>query len=365
MLSLGIWLLLFFHPDTPYLFNELLPSDMSEQRVSVSIVIPCRNEEQVLDTTLAAITNMDYENYEVIVVDDCSEDRSQSVAKKYLRKDQDKLVIGKDVPQGWVGKMWALQQGVEHATGEWLLLSDADILYPRNSLTQLLSVAKKNNHDLVSVMVSLTAKSFWEKLLVPAFVYFFKILYPFKAIRKSHRKVAAAAGGCVLIKKQVLKEIGGISSIQKELIDDVALAKQVKSSGFCISLWLSQRIKSVRGYQGLKSLWNMVARSAFTELKYSYFRLFMCTIGMILLFVFPVYAFFFGLFSSDSLLILASTATYLVMTCSYVFAIRFYQISLLFAFTMPFIGLLYMLMTIDSAIRYTMGTKASWKGRHY
>ncbi|WP_372367759.1 glycosyltransferase [Candidatus Uabimicrobium sp. HlEnr_7] len=361
ILSLLLWILLLLHPDQRYLFNDILPKKSSLGEIpKVSVVIPCRNEELVLETTLKKILKVDYADYEVILVDDCSTDSTYKIAKDYLDTPH-KIIPGKEVLEGWAGKMWALQQGVENATGEWILLSDADIIHSDQSISQLVSLAFRENYDMVSVMVSLSTKSFWEKLLVPAFVYFFKILYPFKAIRNKKRKVAAAAGGCILIKREVLANIGGIAAIHGELIDDVALAKKVKSSGYNISLWLAKDICSVRDYVGVKDLWAMVARSAFTELKYSYIRLLFCTFGMCLLFLFPVIC----VLSSNTMLMCFGLVTYLVMTITYLPAVKFYDIPLLFALFIPLIGLLYMLMTLDSALKYTFGIRAKWKGRSY
>ncbi|BBM85206.1 glycosyltransferase [Candidatus Uabimicrobium amorphum] len=365
VLSLLLWTLLLLHPDQPHLFSESLPEKQPLKNApKVSIVIPCRNEEQILETTLQTLTNLDYDNYEIILVDDCSTDATRTIAEKQLHKPH-VIVSGKEVPEGWAGKMWALEQGIANATGEWILLSDADIAHNEHSLSQIVSLAVHQEYDLVSVMVSLSTKSFWEKLLVPAFVYFFKILYPFRAIRSKKRKVAAAAGGCVLIKKDVLQNIGGIRAIHGELIDDVALAKKVKSSGYNISLWLDKNIRSIRSYIGLEGLWAMVARSAFTELKYSYMRLLMCTFGLVVLFMIPVYTMMTGIFTSHNPFVLLGSSAYITMMITYLPAIRFYNVNLVYALLFPFIGVLYMLMTLDSARKYTFGVRATWKDRSY
>ena len=364
-LSLLLWILLLLHPDQPHLFSEVLPQKQPLTNApKISIVVPCRNEEQILEATLQKLTSLDYANYEIILVDDCSTDATHSIAKKYLHSPH-MIISGKEVPEGWAGKMWALEQGIESATGEWILLSDADIAHHKDSVSQLISVAIHKNYDLVSVMVSLSTRSFWEKLLVPAFVYFFKILYPFKAIRNKKRKVAAAAGGCVLIKKDVLQDIGGIRAIHGELIDDVALAKKVKSSGYNISLWLNKNIRSIRSYIGLEGLWAMVARSAFTELKYSYIRLLLCTFGLVVLFIIPVYTIVAGIVTSNYHLTILGSSTYLTMMITYIPAVYFYSVNLLYTLLFPLVGILYMLMTLDSARKYTFGIRATWKDRSY
>lgn len=316
-LSFIIWLLSALMPDKAYKYTEIFnpkeKMEESQELPHISVLIPARNEEEVLPETLPFIAKQDYPHLEVILIDDHSTDKTREVAQKIQQennlKDILKIVSGKELEEGWAGKMWALHQGHSHAKGDWLLFTDADIYYPPGMLKSLVLRAIKEDRAMISLMARLRTKTFWEKLLIPAFLYFFKMLYPFRAVKDDSRKVAAAAGGCVFIKRNIFEDIGGFHSIKDALIDDVTLAKTVKGKGNSILLMNGPTLLSKRGYDTLGGLWKMVSRSAFTELEYSYLKLLGCFIAMTIAFVVP----FIGMFSPFFFSISSFTHLYLLL----------------------------------------------------
>lgn len=369
--SLLLWLAVAFAPDRAYLYRETLIGANSPSCPPVSAVIPARNEEEILPLTLPSVLNQDYPELKVILVDDHSLDRTREVAERLSVQGQSALVIvaGRPLPDGWAGKMWAISQGISAAKGEWLLLTDADIYYPPDMVSTLVGTALEGRKDMVSLMARLSTDFFWEKLLIPAFLYFFKLLYPFRAVSDPRRRTAAAAGGCILVRRETLDTIGGIAAIQDELIDDIALAKALKAKGFSIMLLTAPRLLSKRSYRKLAEIWRMVTRSAFTELKYSYLRLLFCALAMSLAFIVPVCAVLSPLFCSPSalsiLIFAGGVITWAIMSYTYHFSTRYFELPTVFALTLPIAGILYFAMTIDSAVRYSLGLRASWKGRTY
>ena len=217
-------------------------------------------------------------------------------------------------------------------------------------------------------MVKLRCESFWEKLLIPAFIFFFQKLYPFSLVNNPHEKIAAAAGGCILIRESALTRIGGIESLKEALIDDCTLASLVKKTlpiNHGIWLGLSDTTTSLRSYNSLTPIWDMVARTAFTQLNYSLWLLIGTILGMFITYFVPFFTLFFGLFTGNLLIILLSIITLFLMTLSYFPTVKFYQLPFFYSFILPIIALLYSFMTIDSAVRYWQGKGGKWKGRVY
>lgn len=375
LLSLLIWMIICCLPSQGYRFREVFSIDntiSTENLPMVSIVIPARNEEAVLRETLPSLLEQEYANCEIFLVNDQSTDNTKSVAESLQQESKNgkrlQIIDSKPLEKGWAGKMWALHQGLQHTKGEWILLTDADLQYAPNLLKSIVHTATNSSYSMFSLMARLKTNIFWEKLLIPAFLYFFKMMYPFQKVQDKSSSVAAAAGGCIFIKRKTLEEIGGIKAIQGALIDDISLAKVVKHAGNEICLMDGPDLYSMRGYENLSGIWNMVVRSAFTELKYSYVRLLACILIMLFMFTIPIVNLIlpFVFWSDWTLYIALSTAlTYGLIVWTYIPTIRYFKLSSIYFFALPFAAQLYLCMTIDSAIRYSLGTKASWKGREY
>ncbi|MDC0831861.1 glycosyltransferase [Geitlerinema sp. CS-897] len=352
---------------------------------SVCAVVPARNEAEVLPIGLRSLLLQDYPNpFRVVLVDDRSTDGTASVAQntakdaKAVAKEMGRtapsleVLTAEPLPQGWTGKLWAMEQGVRHAkryAPDYYLFTDADIEHERSSLRQLVFHAERERLDLVSLMVRLRCCSFWERLLVPPFVYFFQKLYPFEWVNDLNRKTAAAAGGCILIRRQALERIGGLSTIKDTLIDDCTLARAVKcgEAGKRHPIWLglTEKTHSLRSYNSLWSIWNMVARTAYTQLNYSPLLLLLTVLGMGLTYEVAPVSFVWGILTGDRFIALTALATWLLMAFSLLPTLHLYRQPPFLGILLPVIAALYTLMTIDSAIRHWFGFGGNWKGRVY
>jgi hopene-associated glycosyltransferase HpnB len=313
-------------------------------------------------------------------VDDQSVDKTGVMAAQAAqaldKTDSLTVLTGKPLPAGWTGKLWAMEQGFHHlqqqpSPPDYVLFTDADIEHPAQSLQQLVAKAEAESLDLVSLMVRLRCESFWEKLLIPAFVFFFQMLYPFRWVNNAHKKTAAAAGGCALIRFDALQRIGGLQSICGALIDDCALGMAVKAGG-PIWLGLSNSVRSLRPYDSLESIWNMVARSAYTQLSYSPWLLAGTVMGMALIYLVPPLGFVAGMVFRDGVIpwegfaiALTGLTGWLLMSLAYWPTLRLYGGNPLLALALPLIALFYTLMTLDSARRHWAGQGGAWKGRVY
>ncbi len=334
---------------------------LSERWPSVAALVPARDEAEVLPGTLRALLAQDYAGpLRVIVIDDASSDGTGPIA----RAAGVTVVAAGDPPAGWTGKLHALQRGTEEAAdADLLLLTDADIEHQPGSLTALVCAASER--DLVSQMAMLRVRTNWERLIVPAFVYFFAMLYPFRWVNRPRSRVAAAAGGCSLVRRETLERAGGLAAVRGAVIDDVAIARIVKRAGGRIWLGLGDQVASVRPYPRLADLWQMVARSAYAQLRYSVLLLAGTVLGLSLVFLAPVAATIGGLASGGWLVGGVGAATWLLMAATFMPVLRYYRQPLLLAFTLPFTATLYLAMTADSARRHWLGRGASWKGRTY
>jgi hopene-associated glycosyltransferase HpnB len=375
ILSLVIWLGLLSLRGQFWRLDQKL--EVSEPQLqsspSVCAVIPARNEADVLPITLRSLLLQDYPgNFNIFLVDDCSTDGTaafaQGVAHAVDKAQQLHIISGKALPSGWSGKLWAVEQGIKQAkalTPDYFLLTDADIAHDVNNLRRLVAKAEQEDLDLVSVMVRLRCDSFWEKFLIPAFVFFFQKLYPFRWVNNPKNSTAAAAGGSILIRRTALERIGGIGTIRQALIDDCALANAVKSSQGRIWLGLSSLTCSLRPYNTLQTIWDMVARTAYTQLNYSPILLLGTVVAMTLIYLIPPLGFLLGVVLGNWIIAVIGFSTWLLMAVAYLPIIRFYKCSFIFAFSLPAIAFLYTLMTIDSAIRHWQGRGGTWKGRVY
>jgi len=365
LLSALVWFGVLLVPWRPWSTRERIGAAdeaaiPDENDPSVTALIPARDEAVVIERTLAGLGAQPI-GLHVVLVDDQSTDGTADIAAKTLEENRLTIVRGEPLPPGWSGKLWALEQGSRHANTAHVLLLDADIELAPGILPALLRKMESSNLDLVSVMAELRMVSFWEKLLVPAFVYFFKLLYPFSLANNPRSRVAAAAGGCILLRADALRQIGGFSAIRGALIDDCTLASRVKDRGGKIWLGLSHDVRSHRPYPDLASLWNMVARNAFTQLRYSIGLLLLTTALMLLVFWVPVAAVFFPLLKIQFI----GLAALLAMGVAYIPTLRFHGRSIWWAPALPVIGALYLAMTWSSAFRYWFGKRSEWKGRIY
>jgi len=362
LISLIIWVFILFLPWRPYSTKEVLDSEEEDRDIDLSdvtVLIPARNEAKVIKDTLEALKDQG-KGLKIILIDDESEDGTSERAKEVQIKGL-KIIKGKPLPEGWAGKIWALEQGFKFVNTPFTLLMDADIFMKKGIVGRLRRKTIEEDLDMVSLMARLSMENIWEKILIPSFVYFFKLLYPFSLCNKERFPVAAAAGGCIFVKTEAIKEIGGFKSIRNEIIDDCALAKRIKKRGYRIWIGLTHSVISRRRYSRLSEIWNMVARSAFTQLRYSILLLILCTLALLFAFVFP----FFGLFSGSIKGFIISLATFISMWLTYIPILDFYSLKRVWAFALPIAGILYLLMTWTSAIRYFSGKRSIWKGRTY
>ncbi len=323
----------------------------------LTVLIPARDEAGVIAATLQSLARQ-APGLKVVLVDDQSSDGTVEEAMRVTGVDLT-IVTGRPLPPRWSGKLWALEQGLARVETEKVLLLDADIELLPGMLRALLNKMTGEGKDMVSVMAWLRTRSLWEKLLMPAFVYFFKFLYPFALANSRLRWFAAAAGGCILVKTGVLRECGAFSSLKEALIDDCTLATRVKNRGYRIWIGLSHGVISNRAYDRLETIWDMVARTAFTQLCYSTVLLFLSTVTMGGMFWVPLAA----LLTPGARL--AGVAALTLMTVAYLPTLRFYRLSPAWGLLMPIIASLYMAMTLSSAWRYWQGKRSQWKGRVY
>jgi hopene-associated glycosyltransferase HpnB len=342
----------------------------------VIAVVPARNEAEMLPVTLPALLGQDYPGVlAVIVVDDGSSDGTGEVAARIAAKAGRPLrvISGTPPPDGerWAGKVWAMAQGLRAAgPSDYVVFTDADIAWEAHTLRRLVTAAEGDDRDLVSQMALLRTATGWERVVVPAFVYFFAQLYPFRRVNVPGSLTAAAAGGCMLVRRGALDKAGGLAPIRGALIDDVALGRLIKAQRGRTWLGLSRQVVSVRPYSGLASLWQMVARSAYTQLRYSPVVLAGTLTGLLFLYALPPAGVITGLASllaggdgAAAVTLGAGLAGWALMSLSYLPMLRLYRLSPLRAPGLPLIALLYAAMTADSARRHYAGRGAEWRGR--
>ena len=325
----------------------------------ITVLIPARNEAEVIQRTLQSVIEQG-PGVRIVLIDDNSEDATVEKARQ-MRISDLRIIGSAPLPPGWSGKLWALEQGRIQVTTPYTLLLDADIELGRGIVKTIREKMDREGIPFVSLMAMPSMSGNWEKLLMPAFVHFFKVLYPFGRVNSDRTGVAAAAGGCILMETRMLGQIGGFESIRSAVIDDCALARRVKSQGYRIWLGLTHSVNSVRGYQQLREMWNMVARTAFAQLHYSVGLLILCTLVMLLVYQVPV-----AMVASSNILIrFLAVASLMIMFLTYVPILRFYDRSSAWALCLPLIAALFLAMTWTSAIRYWRGERTRWKGRLY
>ncbi|MGW7266166.1 glycosyltransferase [Streptomyces sp. NPDC054842] len=370
-LAAWLWLLLcqgfFWRTDV-----RLPPCREQDEWPSVCVVVPARDEAEVLPDSLPSLLAQDYPGRaEIFLVDDGSTDGTGELARELSRLHGGlPLTVGSpgEPPAGWTGKLWAVRHGIGLArarTPAYLLLTDADIAHAPDSLRQLVAAARTGGFDLVSLMARLRVDSVWERLVVPAFVYFFAQLYPFRRIGVRGSRTAAAAGGCVLLRADAAERARIPDAIRHAVIDDVALARAVKGGGGHIWLGLADRVDSVRPYPRLHDLWRMVSRSAYAQLRHSPPLLIGTVLGLALVYLAPPVTLVAGLAAGSAGAAVAGGLAWLVMTATYLPMLRYYRQPAWLAPLLPATAFLYLLMTVDSAVQHYRGRGAAWKGRTY
>ena len=368
--SLAAWVYLLKGRGGFWRCSEVLPKADAERSgwPHVVAVIPARNAAQLIGACLGALERQEYPaGFAVVMVDDNSNDATSEVVRDAMPADNLHIVSGAPLPAGWTGKLWAMHQGVVRATeidsqAEFIWFTDADIEHDPDVLRRLVSMAESHKLDLVSTMVLLNCRGFWERLLIPAFVFFFQKLYPFPWVNDARHAMAAAAGGSMLIRRDALTRIGGIGAIRNELIDDCALARAVKQDG-AIWLGLTDVSRSLREYDTLGEIWSMVTRTAFHQLCYSGLMLIGTLLSMGLIYLMPAIVILTWPLHDGFLALAFALAAFLSMMAAYAPVLRLYGHDAARGILLPAAALCYTAMTIDSARRHWLGRGGSWKSR--
>jgi hopene-associated glycosyltransferase HpnB len=333
---------------------------------AVVAVVPARDEADVIGASLPSLLGQDYPGaFDVIVVDDQSRDCTAALARQAASAAADRLTVlsGQAPPPGWGGKVWAMQQGVDsiqrrQQASRYVLFTDADIVFDRAALRQLVARAEADDLVLTSLMVKLRCESLSERLFIPAFVFFFQMLYPFAWVKRRTHKMAAAAGGCMLARFSALAAAGGLEAIRSALIDDCALARRLKAVG-PIWLGLTDRVHSLRPYPQVNDIRRMVARTAYDQLNYSPLLLAGTIAGMALTYLAPPLIALVGSGWAQAL----AAAAWALMILAFQPTLRFYRLSPLWALALPGVAVAYMAFTLDSAYQHRRGRGGLWKGR--
>ena len=349
---------------------------------SVVAVIPARNEAQTIGRSVTSLINQDYNGrIDVIVIDDGSDDGTAEVARAAavpthicqtqpeVGRRQIMVIPGKPLPAEWTGKLWAVQQGIETARAlnpDFLLLTDADVVHAPQNVAVLVEIAEHGRYALASLMVKLHCRSAAERLLIPAFVFFFFMLYPPRWIADTHRRTAGAAGGCMLVRPEALERAGGMAAIRGEVIDDCALARAMKRAGGRVWLALSTDTASVREYGSVAEIGRMIARTAFSQLHHSRLMLASALVGLAITFMAPMVLLFSGPPSTGRGQMwgtMLGAVAWALMTLAYLPMVRSYRINPVWAASLPLAACFYMGATVWSAVQYWRGRGGEWKDR--
>ena len=331
----------------------------------VVIVIPARNEADVIAQSVGSLLKQDYPgSLRIVLVDDGSEDGTAAAARQVAVENGEvrlDILRGTALPARWTGKLWALEQGIQHAgkDPDYLLLTDADIGHAPDNVRALVARAEQDGRVLVSLMAQLSCATWAERFLIPAFVFFFQMLYPFAWVAQGKRRLAAAAGGCLLVRREALERAGGIASIRSEIIDDCALARHLKAQG-PIWLGLTRRARSLRPYGSLGEIGRMISRSAYAQLGYSPVLLAGTIAGMVLTYLVPSALVFMG---SNDIAQGLGLCAWVLMALLFQPILRFYRLSPVWGVALPAIGATYTLFTLYSAFQFWRGRGGMWKGR--
>jgi len=367
-IPLAVWVYLFFLRGSFWQLQEDKTEPESLDRWSrVVAIVPARNEADTIARCVASLAKQDYPGeFRFSVEDDHSDDRTGMLALQAWSESgasrRISVHLASELPPGWTGKLWAMNEGVQEAANhspEFFWFTDADIEHAPDTLRRLVFRAERDSLDLASLMVLLQAKTFPERLLIPPFLYFFLMLYPPRWIADPKARTAGAAGGCILLRRSALERIGGLAAIRGEVIDDCALARAVKRSGGKIWMGLTRASVSLRSYGSFSEIRDLIARTAFTQLRYSFFLLLATLIALFVTYILPLISFFQG---EDPAWFLAATAICL-MAVSFGVTVRFYNLRFFWALTLPVAATFYAYATCVSALRYGLGRGGQWKGR--
>ncbi len=367
LLTTIIWMYLLFAHGGFWRVGRLLPrKNAVTVRARVVAIIPARNEADVIGQSIGSLLLQSNELLHIFLVDDGSTDgtaqRAREAAQQAGRAASLTILDGRPLPAGWSGKLWAMHQGIERArelSPDLLLLTDADIWHAPENVSTLAGIADAGNFDLASFMVKLHCGQLAEKLLVPAFVFFFFKLYPPSWIANPNRSSAGAAGGCMLVRPQALDRAGGIEAIRNEIIDDCALAQRIKRGGGRVWLGPTFTALGLRPYGSFREIGRMISRTAFNQLRHSAALLAGALAGLMLVYLAPVVLLFTGYPPAISL----GVAAWLMMTFSYLPMVRFYGLNPAWALALPVTALFYMGATLHSAVKFWSGKGGEWKGR--
>jgi hopene-associated glycosyltransferase HpnB len=365
---LAIWLYLFLARGNFWRVrvDAIVPKHL-DPWPKVVVIVPARNEAETIAATVVALAGQDYPGlFSIVVVDDHSDDGTAGLARQAARESGGAhgitIIPAAPLAPGWTGKVWALNEGI-HAAPEqepdFYWFTDADITHAPDTLLRLVFLAEQESLDLTSLMVMLRTKTVPERFLIPAFLFFFLMLYPPRWIANPNKRTAGAAGGCILLRRSALERIGGLRTICGEVIEDCTLARAVKKSGGRIWMGLTRASVSLRGFDSAAEIRDMIARTAFTQLRHSFFLLLATLFG---LFVTYLLAWILFLNVNEPAWLLASLAISL-MTATYSASVRFYRLSPLWAVTLPIAAVFYGYATYISAVRYWLGRGGEWKGR--
>jgi hopene-associated glycosyltransferase HpnB len=379
--ALAAWLVLLFQRGQFWRADQRLPQHPASltEWPEIVAVIPARNEADYIGRAVASLLTQDYPGaLRAIVVDDHSDDgtaeRAQAAARALGAEDRLTVLSCAPLPAGWTGKMWAVAQGVTQAKlasqAPYFLLTDADIEHEPRNLRRLAAMAESDGLDLVSLMVRLHCRTAWERFLIPPFVFFFQMLYPFPLVNRRGSRFAAAAGGCMLVRRSALDRAGGIESIRDAIIDDCALALRIKASRSenaegAIWLGLAEETRSIRPYDGLDTIWGMVARTAYTQLDHSPLLLLEAAVILAILFLAPPLVLLLGSLTGAPVAAAMAAVAWVIMAYCYRPTLALYGEMALLAAILPLAALFYMAMTIDSARLHRGGRGGGWKGRTY
>jgi hopene-associated glycosyltransferase HpnB len=368
-LALAVWLYLLLARGFFWRHDPPLDATPPPRWPAVVAVIPARDEAAGIETCVRSLLGQHYPGrFGLVVVDDHSTDGTAALARQAAAAkgaaDRLRVIAGRALPPGWSGKLWAVAQGLEAAqdwmpTAEFVLLSDADIAHDANNLADLVQHAEARGLDLASLMVVLHCETWAERWLIPAFVFFFEMLYPFAWVNRRDRRTAAAAGGCMLVRRAALARIGGVAEIRGALIDDCALAAAIKPGG-PIWLGLARQTRSLRVYEKVGDIWAMVARTAYVQLDHSPLLLGLTVIGMALTYLAPPVLVLVG-----GLPAVMGALAWAAMAIAYLPTVRRYGRAPVWALLLPLVALFYVAATIGSAWRHYRGRGGQWKGRVY
>jgi hopene-associated glycosyltransferase HpnB len=369
ILACAIWAYLLLGRGGFWHHEPALATDTLADWPGVVAVIPARDEAAGIETCVRSLLGQDYPGrFGLVLVDDHSTDGTAELARRAAdalgRADRLRIVAARALPTGWTGKLWAVAQGLEAARAwmpetDYLLLGDADIAHDPRNLAELVAHAEVGGLDLASLMVVLNCETWAERWLIPAFVFFFEKLYPFAWVNRGDRHIAAAAGGCMLVRRRALDRIDGVSRIRAALIDDCALAAAIKPGG-PIWLGLATRTRSLRVYPKVGDIWLMVARTAYVQLGHSPLLLALTVLGMAITYLAPP-----ALLLAGGLPALLGALAWAAMALAYAPTLRRYRRSLLWAPLLPLVALFYAAATVGSAWRHYRGRGGAWKGRVY